>query len=363
MTGANAAEVTPQQSGEASGENGGTVAPESTNVAKFAALLKAERAGEEPVTETTPEPAGSEPKQPDKAPSVDREALLAAFEAGDERKLAELLGKDPRDVKVGNSRFAEFRRHVRTQEEKLEQTRTEIESEKAKIAEERKALQQSTAILQTASKHLQAGDYGSFLEVATGKPLADVLETLTRELVDPSQREIRTMRAEQAERDRKAAEERQQLQQQLQQREAVEARANYMRDLRSELTHDADTQLFVEEYGDEFVAAVFDEQKRAWDGQRTITAQKAVERVLEAQLKKHQRLSGVLSKRTGKTVPTGGDSKQPAVQGNRGARLSSRSVDTTRSQGGASTTPRDLSPQERNAHFAALLRQENVSRT
>lgn len=354
MSGESTAEALPSVS-----ESGGTVSPQTNNVAKFAALLKSERAAEE--SGVPPEPTPSVPvARSNGSPQLDREALLAAYDSGDEGKLAELLGKDPKSIKVTNSRWAEFRRSIRAKEDALASERQQIEQQRAQLQTEREQLGQSAATLKQASEHLRAGDYGAFIEAATGKPLHEVLETLTKELVDPSQREIRRLRAEQqAERERREQSERQ-WQQQQQQREAEQARANYVQGLRNEIEQDPDGAIFLETYGAEFVTAVFELQRQSWDGKATISTKRAVQKLIDSQIEKHTRFSETLNKRSGKVAPAATQKK--TEQGTRGTRLTSRSVEPTRSQGGASTTPRELTKQEQVAYFANQLRLENAAR-
>lgn len=349
-------------------ENGSSIQAETSNVAKFAALLKAERLEQEgDLPEPSQEPAATPKPKAAKSESsteIDMDALKDAFLAGDARKMAELLGENPEDTKVGNTRWAEFRRATRAKEQHLAAEREAIEAERKQVQAERQQLVESSSVLNDAARHLQNEDYASFLETATGKRLEDVLEILTKELIDPSQKEIRKLRAERESERRAKTQQEQAWQKQQQEREAQHARQQYMSELRRDLESDDASNDFLAEYGDEFLQAVFYVQSQSWDGTATISARKAAQQVIDSQTKKHTRFSSLLDKRGGKQAPSksSGDAKSRTVQGHSGARLSPRSTNVSKSQGGASATPRHLSKQEEAAYWASQFARENASR-
>jgi hypothetical protein len=342
-------------------ESAATLAP-ADNVAVFAKLLRKENLGDEAVLETPKTDGQKNAAKPTAAEqSPDIEAIKTAFMAGDAAKMAELLGENPKDTKVGNTRWAEFRRAARAKENELKSEREHIENERAKVQQLQNQVYANAGTLQKATEYLANEDYGSFLEIATGKPLDQVLEILTHDLVDPSKREIRKLRQEtEAERNHRAQLEQQQAQQRAQ---AEQARAiqDYKTNLKTELVKDDDLADWVSEYGDEFIQAVFYYQSQSWDGQKTISTQKAAEKVIEDQSKKHSRFSLILERRGLKSPSnTSRDVKSKAEQGSQGARLSPRKS-TTQSQGGSGGPTRPLSAQERIAYFAKQLKLENAN--
>lgn len=342
--------------------------PEATpsgeaNVKAFAELLKQEHSENDdaPVIET-PEPTEKKPAKADKEPVVTPEvaALRAAFKDGDVKKLAELLG-EKESLKVNNSEWAKLRMRDREGKRELTELRSQIEAEKAKLTAERDQFLQANATIGKAAAALDRGDYISFLEMATGKPIKDIVDVLADDLTDPNKREMRSLR-NQAERDRAERErEKDEYAKQQEQHEANQALARHTEAFRKELEVSDATSKFVKQYGDAFVKLVVEEQRKEW--QRTgeeLSCTECAQRVLKEQYAFYKRakevFEGFEDDEPSQKTPPG---EKPAKKGSPGARLAPRKS-VTQSQGGPTNT-RELSAQERNAYFARLLKAEHTA--
>jgi len=305
----------------------------------------------------------------DKQISADK--VLKLLQSGDLNSLAKELGREPKEFKVRNSAFVQFRREEAKSKQKLAEERQQLERERATLRQQSAILQQTQAKIFEAVKHIEkegAEDWIAFLETATGKSFDEIQKQMVANSLDPSAKEVRRLRVEQerfvreqAERERIARE--QQLTQQQQ-----EARARYMGQLRTELLEDE--ELGFAEFANHpnmprFIQAVFTEQEKSYDGENVISVKQAAKRALKVLVAEAESWSPIVTKYgntnagksggkgTANALPNGKTGEQ---QGDRATQRASKSV--ARSQGGGSPDVRQMSPQERRAMFAAQLRAE-----
>jgi hypothetical protein len=330
------------------------VASESNNVLEFARQLKAEHSGDEPV------PEGGKPAAKVAAPKtdVDIDAVKRAFLDGDVAKLASLIGEDAAKAKVTKSQWAEFRIANRNARRQLDDQRSEVEKTRSEIEAEKARFSQESAAVQKARQAAASEDYETAIELLTGKTIDEVIAAMLQDQQNPANREVRKLRRETEQLRQRTEQEQLQTRQQAEQGQQAQAVAEYQKQLAAEIASVDIAKPFLDEYGNEFAALVFAEQKRHWDGTETISTERATRNVLRAQLAAYDRGAAhfdALREALGKPQPTSGASKNKSVQGNRGARLSSRKPSAS-SQGGASSPPPDMSRQDRNAFFARQLK-------
>lgn len=338
----------------------------TANVAHFAKLLQAERSTDDPADElATPEATVTASKPKTSQKTLDVEALGKALDDGNLEAIAEALGRDPKSLKVTDKRFIELRHQKRQAREQFDAREQALRQRESEVEQARSQITSGNEVLQRATRHLAEGDIGSFLEVATGKKLDEVLEIITQDLVDPTKRELRNIRAERDDEKRQETERARQYREQ-QDRQVREAQiAQYKTDIATELVKDAECNAFIEDYGREFVDAVVGYQLNHYQRTgETLSATKAAEGVIDYQLKTHSRFSKHVERRRGiAPSETSTEAKPKAEQGHRGARLSSRHSNT-QAQGGAGTQ-RKLPPieahQQNIAMWARQLKAENES--
>jgi hypothetical protein len=331
------------------------IASESNNVLEFARQLKAEHSGDEPVPENG-KPAAVKPIAV-KA-DVDIDAIKRAFLDGDVAKLASLIGEDAAKAKVTKSQWAEFRIANRTARRQLDDQRSEVEKTRAEIAAEKERFSQETAVVTKARQAAASEDYETAIELLTGKTIDEVIAAMLQDQQNPANREVRKLRRETESLRNKTEQEQLQARQQVEQRAQVQAVAEYHKQLSAEIAEVEIAKPFLDEYGAEFAQLVFAEQKRHWDGQETISTERATRNVLRAQLTAYDRGAAhfdALRTALGQSATPSGAAKNKSAQGNRGARLSSRKPASS-SQGGAPDVSPNLSRQEKNAIFARQLK-------
>jgi len=350
-----AIEVAAIASGDTSAEAG------AARVKAAAAALKLEHSGDTDETiETTADASETTTtaKPEAAAKALDMDAIRAAYKAGDVKKLAELMG-EKENAKVTNSDWAKLRIERRDARRYVETARAELDGERSKIAAEREQLLQSSATINKAVGALERGDLISYLELSTGRPIQELVNEIADDLTDPNKREIRHLRNE-TERQKREREERdRKLESERRQSDDSAAKQRYVATLKQELDALPFAKRFADEYGQSFVELVFTEQQKAFDGERTITAEQAAKRVLKAQRAMYERAKQhfeALTEDFSEAEPGG---KKPAKQGHQGARLSPRKP-ATQSQGGPGPA-REMTAQERNAMFARQLRAELAS--
>ena len=323
-------------------------------VKAFASALKQENQTEDDqATNTETTTPAAKPTAAKTSASVDE--IKAAFKSVDIKKLAELLGETDTG-KIAKTEWAQYRIKDRDSKREARAAREQIETERATIAKEREQLMQSSATIARATEALQRDDYVTFLEIATGKPIKDIVDVIADDLTDPNKRELRQLRGQTEKQQREFAEQQRRMAAEQAQKEATAAKTQYVSSLRREISDLEFAKGFLEEYGDPFVDLVFTEQQRSWDGERTVTAEVAAKRVLKQQrayfdrAKKHfESLGDVDDSKPGKST---------VKKGSQGARLSPRKP-ISQSQGGSGPS-RELSPQERIAYFARVLKAEHV---
>lgn len=329
--------------------------PEQAQAAKavFVQQLKAENASGDDAAVV---PVVDVAKPAAKAASSDVEAIRLAYKDGDVEKLAELLGENPVDAKITKSKWAEHRIATRQAKREIAEQRQAVQGERQQLEAERQRIVQSASVLGKAQQHLANEDYVAFLEIATGKNIDQILETMTTDAIDPSKREARQLR-KQLEQDRAERETTKQAEaRQLAEQQRSQNIAKYQADLKTTLTADEAYAPWVEEFGEEFVRSVFDVLGEHFDGENTIAPTRAAKILIGRLEKRYQSFAKLLG---GETIQQSSskDSKT-AVKGSGSARLAPRKS-VTSNQGGTSPA-KELSKQEKIAYFARQLKAENA---
>jgi len=272
--------------------------------------------------------------------------------------LASLIGEDAAKAKVTKSQWAEFRIANRNARRQLDDQRSEVEKTRAEIEAEKQRFSQEAASVTKARQAAANEDYETAIELLTGKTIDEVIAAMLQDQQNPANREVRKLRRETEQLRNKTEQEQQQARQQAEQSQQAQAVAEYHKQLTSEIAEVEMAKPFLDEYGAEFAQLVFAEQKRHWDGQETISTERATRNVLRAQLAAYDRGAKpfeALRAALGQPAAPSGAAKNKSVQGNRGARLSSRKP-VSSSQGGAPDVSPTLSRQEKNAIFARQLK-------
>jgi len=333
-------------------------APDAARL-QFAKELHAEFEGEEtdePEGESaTPAAAAAKPRIDAPAKQVDSALVLDLLRRGDFDKLAVELGADKKAFRVGKNQFAAFKHQTAKARRELQAERATLETAKRELQQTTDQVKGSQATLIKAAEHLHNRDWVSFIETASGMSFDDVQKEIVQSALDPSSREVRRMRADQEARDRKDREREQEAMTQRQRHDQQQAVNRHMVELGEELIADAELNLKEFEKHPKFpvlVSAVFEQQKKFWDGESTISAKAAFKKAMRLLEDEAAAWQPYLVRSTnGNGTVTKSD---PSVRGTRNP--ATRSV--ARSQGGPTTERRELSAQERTAMFARELAQE-----
>lgn len=317
---------------------------------------------ESPSLEDTP--VAVSPKKASAVPSdkqVSADTVLELLRAGDLTALAKELGQDPKDFRVKNSQFIKLRQQEKHTKSKLSQEKQQIEQERNTLRQQRQNLEVTQAKIFQAVKHIENEDWPAFIHEATGMDFDEFQKRVIQNSLDPSAKEIRRLRAEQAQLRQEREEEARKLQEQQLTAQQAQARANYMGQLKAELLED--DELGLDEFVDHpnmpgFIDAVFEEQKKSYNGEEYISARKAAQRVIKTLLSNFNTWSPFVSKYgSGSTDTPKGRSTE---QGVRATSTAARSKSVSRSQGGSPPDVRKMSQQEKIAHFAAQMRSERL---
>jgi hypothetical protein len=343
-------------------ENGANTVPDGSEVAKFAALLKEENAAKHPEPDDTEEttPIAAAKKSETKESSADLEAMRRAYYAGDVAKLAELLGADVKAAKITDSKWAKYRQRKTEASRSLDSQRSALEQERTTFAAEKESVSQIKAWQESIEQAIKNEDYERAIELAIkGKKINEVIDALTEDYNNPSNREIRRMRREREDEKSRLDAERQEFTKQQQLTQQRVETAAYVAKLKSSVASIPVAVPFLEKYGDEFVTLVFNEVGRRHRTGEDTSTEKATRAVLKNQVNAYDKMAEVIEgirEHLGQT----GTAKPKSVQGNQGARLSPRKP-TTSSQGGAAPA-KPLTEQEEVNYWAKQLKAENASR-
>lgn len=252
------------------------------------------------------------------------------------QKLHELAKKLGLKVEAGGV-TTEERANWRAEKRKAKEKQDERELQ---FAQRMRAAYSDLEPLAKAKELAASGDFDGALKAVTGHDLAGLNELYAEKLRNPMARELQELKRQQKERDEREKREREQWQTQQAEQRQREAQQRYISELGGQLKAAEDPQVKALAGSiDSFSQLVFHEQQKHFDGEETITTERAADIVRDALYEDYLTLHKVFGDRDASN-PEGSTDESSAGAG--------RGSATPAKDGGKKKPPKTL-PQRRAA--------------
>lgn len=280
-------------------------------------------------------PAKTEPEKKPPPPAADKDAKRAQLKA-----LASELGLELDEKGISTQEAIE----VRAQKRKNLAWRAEQEALLAKQRTEWEAANKpKLERTERAEKAFESGDPDEFAQAFGAKDWNDLQTSFLNRIADPNYKEVQSIKAKLAEKEKAEEEAKKQAEQQVEAQRKAQARANYMKTLSEQCKASPDplAQAMHDDAG--FLMDVIEVQKKHWDPveQKTISVEEAIK---EAQLAdRMKRFHDKLSKAFGAPPPAAPAAAQlaPVKNGKKPAPKTSVTPAHTLEGGAAPPKPSD----------------------